>query len=50
MPLEEYTRLTVEGLVSGKPEIPLGFAIGAFAKYEAGKREALEGGWKSPGN
>lgn len=48
MPLDEWTKLTMEGLIDGKAEIPLGFSIPAYEKYEAGKQKSLVGGWKGP--
>ncbi len=48
MPLDEFTKDTMKGLVDGKPEIPLGFSIPAYEKHEAGKQQELEGGWKGP--
>ena len=49
MPLDEFTRITMEGLISGKPEVPVGVVAQAFEKYERGKREQLEEGFKIMG-
>ena len=49
MPLDEFTRITMEGLISGKPEVPVGAVAQAFEKYERGKREQLEEGFKIMG-
>ncbi|KAI0749847.1 NAD(P)-binding protein [Daedaleopsis nitida] len=46
MPLDEFTKEALNGLVEGKPEIPVGFVVKAYDKYEAGKREHLEEGFK----
>ncbi|KAI0800923.1 NAD(P)-binding protein [Fomes fomentarius] len=48
MPLNEWTKLTMEGLIDGKAEIPVGFSVPAYDKYEAGKQKSLVGGWKGP--
>ena len=37
MPLDEFTKVTVEGLRKGSPNIPVGFWEGLFQKYEADK-------------
>ncbi|KAI0756661.1 NAD-P-binding protein [Daedaleopsis nitida] len=46
MPLEEFIKLTLDDLAAGKSEIPVGAALPIFEKYEAGKREMLEQGFK----
>ncbi len=42
MPLEEYTKHTIEGLVRGDPEVAVGMSAAVLEKYEKGKREAVE--------
>ena len=43
MPLEEFTKHTMEGLIRGDLDIPVGISAGSFEKYEKGKREQVEG-------
>ncbi|KAI1793897.1 NAD(P)-binding protein [Ganoderma leucocontextum] len=42
MPLDQFTKLTMEGLIRGDPDIAVGFAATHFEKYEKGKREQVE--------
>ncbi|TFK89630.1 NAD(P)-binding protein [Polyporus arcularius HHB13444] len=42
MPLDEYTKHTIEGLVRGDPEVAVGLSAAVLEKYEKGKREAVE--------
>ena len=42
MPLEEYTRSTMEGLVRGDPYVPAGMAVNQHKKFEEGKLELAE--------
>ncbi|KAM5533096.1 hypothetical protein V8D89_013239 [Ganoderma adspersum] len=42
MPLDQFTKLTMESLIRGDPEIAVGFAATYFDKFEKGKREQVE--------
>jgi short-subunit dehydrogenase involved in D-alanine esterification of teichoic acids len=42
MPLDEYTKVTMEGLRRGDVEIPAGMALEDLKRYEAGKLERVE--------
>ncbi len=42
MPLDEYTKHTIDGLVRGDPEVAVGMSAAVLEKYEKGKREAVE--------
>ena len=42
MPLDQFTKLTMESLIHGDPEIAVGFAATYFDKFEKGKREQAE--------
>ncbi|TBU46124.1 NAD(P)-binding protein [Dichomitus squalens] len=42
MPLDEYTKHTLEGLIRGDPDVTAGFSVGVFEKWEKGKREQVE--------
>ena len=43
MPLDEYTKLTMEGLIRGDADIVCGFAEDAYKKYgEKDKRGRVE--------
>ncbi|RPD81980.1 NAD(P)-binding protein [Lentinus tigrinus ALCF2SS1-7] len=42
MPLDQFTKLTIEGLVRGDPEVVVGMAAAVLQRYEKGKREAVE--------
>ncbi|KAF4564823.1 hypothetical protein EYR40_010994 [Pleurotus pulmonarius] len=39
MPLEEFTKLTIEGLLKGDDDVPVGMSAGVFQKFEAGKSQ-----------
>ena len=45
MPLDEYTKHTLESLVRGDPEVVVGTSAAILEKYEKGKREAVEQGY-----
>ncbi|OJA09098.1 hypothetical protein AZE42_02570 [Rhizopogon vesiculosus] len=42
MPLQKYTRLTLEGLVRGDPYVPVGTAVDRHKKFEEGKLELAQ--------
>ena len=42
MPLEEYTRLTMDGLIRGDPYVPVGRVADRHKKFEEGKLELAE--------
>ena len=42
IPLEEYTKVTVEGLVRGDPYVPAGRVVDDHKKFEEGKLELAE--------
>ncbi len=39
MPLDEFTKLTIEGLLKGDDDVPVGMSGGVFQKFEAGKSQ-----------
>jgi hypothetical protein len=42
MPLDEYTRITIEGLRRGDPHISVGMADQLFKRFDVGKVEFAE--------
>lgn len=42
MPLDEFTRLTMEGLLRGDVQNTVGTALTRWEKFEKGKVEAVE--------
>ncbi len=42
MPLDEFTKHTMEGLIRGDSEVAVGFSAQLLEKYEKGKRESVE--------
>ncbi|KAI0721305.1 NAD(P)-binding protein [Cerioporus squamosus] len=47
MPLDEFTKHTMEGLIRGDPEVAVGFSSQVLEKYEKGKRESVEQAFKN---
>jgi hypothetical protein len=46
MPLDEYTKVTMEGLRKGDPHISCGMADQVFKRFDGGKYELAEALWK----
>jgi nitrate/TMAO reductase-like tetraheme cytochrome c subunit len=42
IPLEEYTKVTMDGLVRGDPYVPAGRVVDEHKKFEEGKLELAE--------
>ncbi|TFK89629.1 NAD(P)-binding protein [Polyporus arcularius HHB13444] len=42
MPLDEFTKHTMEGLIRGDLQVAVGFSAQLLVKYEKGKRESVE--------
>ncbi|RPD64909.1 NAD(P)-binding protein [Lentinus tigrinus ALCF2SS1-7] len=47
MPLDEFTKQVMEGLVRGDPQVTAGFASKVLEKYEKDKRESVEEAFKN---
>lgn len=42
MPLNEYTKVTMDGLKMGLPSISCSTALGAFERFDRGKEEIVQ--------